>query len=121
MFLYVFLGNSIAKSLRFGLNFKGQVRSYHVNTTLGGEEDRYLVRSANDIYTYMQYGTKSGIHFQLGFGRSMGRSYRMYNQTVTMGMPLVYFGDNRAQLNSDFSDSWLLKLAVFYRLKLGDK
>lgn len=34
---------------------------------------------------------------------------------------LVNLGDNRSQLNIDFSDSWLFKVAVFYRLKLKAK
>jgi len=116
--LAVDLNYSITKSVRFGLNFKGQVRSYNVNTPVGTEANRYLTKSANDIYAYCQYGTKKGLNFQLGFGRSVARSYRMFDEKVSMGLPLVYFGDNRTQLNTDFSDGWLLKVAAFYRLKL---
>lgn len=117
--LSVDLNYSITKGVRFGLNFKGQVRSYHVNTPVGTEADRYLEKSAKDLYTYFQYGTKNGLNFQLGFGRSLGRSYHIYNEKVSLGLPLFSFGDNRTQLNTDFSDSWLFKVAVFYRLKLG--
>jgi hypothetical protein len=117
--LSVDLNYSITKSFRFGLNFKGQVRSYNLNTSLGTEADRYLAKSANDLYAYFQYGTKSGLNFQLGFGHSVARSYRVYDEQVSLGVPLGYFGDNRTQLNSDFSDGWLFKVAVFYRLKLG--
>ena len=118
--LSVDINYSISKGARFGLNFKGQVRSYHVNTPLGTETDRYLEKSANDLYAYFQYGTKSGLNFQMGFGRSMARTYRIYDEKVSFGMPLFYFGDNRTQLNSDFSDSWLFKVAIFYRLKLKE-
>ncbi|MFT5723317.1 MAG: hypothetical protein ACI9JN_000427 [Bacteroidia bacterium] len=118
--LSVDLNYSMTKSVRFGLNFKGQIRSYNVNTTVGAEADRYLVKSANDVYTYLQYGTKNGLNFQLGVGRSVGRLYRMYNDKVSLALPLFYFGDNRTQVNTDFSDSWLLKLSVFYRFKIGE-
>lgn len=116
--LSVDLNYAITKSIRFGLNFKGQVRSYNLNTAIGSETHRYLARSTNDVYTYFQYGMKNGINFQLGVGRSIGRSYRIYNEQVTLGIPLFYFGDNRTQLNTDFSDSWLFKIGAFYRLKL---
>lgn len=118
--LSVDLNYSVAKAFRFGLNFKGQVRSYNLNTPIGTEQNRYLARSTNDLSTYIQYGMKNGINFQLGFGRSFARSYRIYNETVSFGIPLYYFGDNRKQLNIDFSDGWLLKVAAFYRFKLKE-
>lgn len=116
--LSVDLNYSITQGVRFGLNFKGQVRSYDVSAPVGTEADRYLVKSTNELTTYFQYGTKSGLNFQMGFGRSLGRSYRIYNEKVSLGLPLFYFGDNRMQLNTDFSDSWLFKISAFYRLKL---
>jgi hypothetical protein len=119
--LSVDLNYSMTKSFRFGLNFKGQVRSYNLNNPLGEEANHYLARSTNDVYAYIQYGMKSGINFQLGVGHSVGRSYRIYEEKVSLGVPLAYFGDNREQLNADFSDGWLFKASVFYRLKLGDK
>lgn len=117
--LAVDLNYSITKSVRFGLNFRGQVRTYNVNTPVELETNRYLTKSANDVYAYCQYGMKNGLNFQLGFGRSFARSYRMYNEKVSLGIPLYYFGNNRTQLNMDFSDGWLFKATVFYRLKLG--
>jgi hypothetical protein len=111
----------MTKSFRVGLNFKGQVRSYNLNNSSQTESERYLSKSTNDVYTYFQYETKKGINFQLGVGHSLGRSYRVYDEKVSLGVPLAYFGDNRRQLNSDFSDGWLIKASVFYRLKLGAK
>jgi len=116
--LAVDLNYSFTKQARVGLNFKGQVRTYNLNVPLFNENDRYLARSTNDIYTYVQYGLKNGINLQLGAGRSLARSYRIYNETVPFAMPLVYFGNKRSQLNTDFSDSWLLKFTAFYRLKI---
>lgn len=112
------LNYRVTEQARFGLNFKGQIRSYNVNTPIQLENDRYIVKSANDLIAYFQYDLKNNINFQFGFGRSLGRSYRMFNEQVNFGMPLVYFGDNRQQLNTDFSDSWLIKVGAFYRLKL---
>ena len=110
---------SIANGARLGLNFKGQVRSYNLNTPIAAEQNRYLAKSTNDIYAYFQYGLTNGLHFQLAVGHSLARSYRIYDEKVSFGMPLLYFGDTRTQLNTDFSDSWLLKFSVFYRLKIN--
>lgn len=112
------LNYSFRKNTRIGLNFKGQVRSYNLNTPIGSENSRYMARSSNDVYSYLQYGLSNGINFQIGIGRSVGRSYRMYNETVTFGIPTIYFGDNRHQLNTDFSDSWIYKISAFYRLNI---
>ena len=116
--LSVDLNYSIIKNIRVGLNFKGQARSYNLNTSTETEVDRYLVKSTQDLYTYFQYETKNGFNLQLGLGRSLGRSYRIYDEKISLGLPLLNFGDNRTQLNNDFSDSWLFKVSVFYRLKL---
>jgi len=117
--LSVDLNYSITKAFRVGLNFNGQVRSYNLNNTPASEDNQYLAKSANDVYGYLQYGTKKGINFQLGIGHSVGRSYRIYDEKVSLGVPLAYFGDDRRQLNDDFSDGWLIKASVFYRLELG--
>jgi len=44
-------------------------------------------------------------NLQFGAGRSIARSYRIYNEIVPFAMPLIYFGSKRSQLNADFSDS----------------
>lgn len=118
--LTVDLNYSITEGVRFGINFKGQVRSYNLNIPVGPESDRYLVKKAKDLFAYCQYSMRSGLNFQLGLGRSVGRLYPIYNEKVTLGLPSLYFGDNRRQLNTDFSDGWLFKIAVFYRLNIGN-
>ncbi|MFY0652023.1 MAG: hypothetical protein JXQ96_08330 [Cyclobacteriaceae bacterium] len=109
---------SVAQDVRFGLNFKGQIKSFNVNTPVGTESERYITKGAKDLYTYFQYGLENGLQIQLGFGRSIGRTYLMYDEKVSFGMPLVYFGDDRTELNSEFEDGWLFKVSAFYRLKL---
>ena len=110
---YKFVGN-----LSAGLTYRGQIRSYDMGTPYGTETERYLARSTNEAYMYLQYGMKNGLHFSVHGGRSIGRSYRVYNEKVPFAMPLIYFGDDRTQLNTDFSDGWLFKIAAFYRLKI---
>ncbi len=110
----------IGKATSIGLNFKGQIRSYNINTAFGAENSRYIARSTNEATAYLQYGLKNGVHLNASFGRTIARSFRAYDEKVAFGMPLTYFGDNRQQLNTDFSDSWLFQLSVFYRLSLAN-
>ena len=119
--LSVDMNYAVSTSTRFGLNFKGQIRTYNLNTPIGNESSRYLTRSTNELYSYIQYSIKNDINLQFGFGRSIGRSYRMYDEKVSLATSLIYFGDNRNQLNTDFSDSWLFKATVFYRLNLHNQ
>lgn len=116
--LSVDLNYSIIKEFRLGFNYSGQIRSYNLNTSVGSEENPYLVKSAKDAYLYLQYGKGNGLNFQLGLGRSVGRMYSIYNEKVAFGLPLVYFNDNRTQLNNSFSDGWLFKASLFYRFKI---
>ncbi|MDB3907272.1 DUF6268 family outer membrane beta-barrel protein [Crocinitomicaceae bacterium] len=110
---YNFVGN-----FSVGLTYRGQIRSYDMTQSYGAEEERYLARSTNEAYAFVQYALSNGIHFQIHGGHSIGRNYRVYNEKVPFSMPLFYFNDDRTQLNTDFSDGWLLKVAAFYRLKL---
>ncbi len=119
--LSVDLNYSMTNKFRFGLNFKGQVRTYNLNDQIDAEQNRYLARSTNELLGYMQYSTKRGINFQLGFGHTAGRSFRIYEDKVAMGMPLLYIDDNRQQINLDFSDGFLFKASVFYRLDLSNR
>ena len=116
--LYADFNYSITEHIRTGLNAKGQLRTYNLNTPIGYENSSYAARATNDIYSHFQHGLDNRIIFQLGVGRSIGRSYRIFDEEVSFAISLAYFGDNREQLNTDFEDSWLFKIAAFYRLKL---
>ncbi len=116
--LSVGLNYNFAGNFSTGMTYRGQIRSYDMTQSYGNEEERYLARSTNEAYVYLQYAMPNGIHFQIHGGHSIGRNYRVYNEKVPFSMPLFYFNDNRTQLNTDFADGWLFKVAAFYRLKL---
>lgn len=116
--LSVGLNYNFVGDFSIGMTYRGQIRSYDMTTPYGEEEERYLARSTNEAYLYLQYALSNGIHFQIHGGRSIGRNYRVFTETVPFAMPLFYFNDNRKQLNTDFADGWLFKIAAFYRLKL---
>ncbi len=112
------LSYSIGQQTHIGLKFNGEVRTYNLHTPVENESKRYLEKNSNDLYTYFQYAMKNGVNIQLGVGRSIGRSYGLYDEEVLFAIPLVKFGDNRSQLNNDFADSWLLKATMIYRIKI---
>lgn len=118
--LSVDLNYKLTKRIRTGINFKGQVRSYNLNDSFSVDPDRYLSRSTNELTTYIQYEMKNGFNVQVGVGHSFARSYRIYDEGVSFGVPLCYFGDERKQHNADFSDGWIFNASVVYRLKLGE-
>lgn len=115
--LSVGLNYNFVSDFSVGLTYRGQIRSYDFEQPYGTESQRYLARSTNEAYFYFQYALDNGIHFQMHGGRSIGRSYRVYDEKVPFSMPLFYFNDQRKQLNTDFADGWLFKVAAFYRFK----
>lgn len=104
-------------NVRIGSSFKGQIKTFNVNTPVADEAERYLTKGARDIYAFFQYGLANGIHVQLAVGRTVGRTYRMFSEGVNWGMPLYYAGDDRIPLNTDFDDGWLFRAQFFYRLR----
>lgn len=104
-----------------GLNYKGQIRSYNLNTPYFNETERYLARSTNEATGFYQYAFGNGLNLQVGVARTIARHFRAYTEKVDFALPLLYFGDNRTQLNTDFSDNWMFKFSVFYRLYLRER
>jgi hypothetical protein len=54
-------------------------------------------------------------------GYSIGRNYRIYDiqDRATWGLSAFKFGDNREQLNSDFSDGLIFRTRFIYRFHLN--
>tara|TARA_B100000508_G_scaffold141093_1_gene146600 strand:- start:116136 stop:117065 length:930 start_codon:yes stop_codon:yes gene_type:complete len=106
---------SLVDQFRIGLNFKGEVRSYDLADQLYTIKDRYITRSTNEVSVYGHYEFKNNVNVKLGLGYSVGRSFRMYDEKVKLGIPLTYIGDQRNQINSDLSDGWIIDFSLFYR------
>jgi hypothetical protein len=108
---------SVHKKLALGLNFSGQVRTYHLSTVASGR-DGYVARSINELFGYLKLSITESFILQLRGGRSIGRHYRVYDseQKVTLGLPLVYIGDHREQINGNLKDGWVYQAILLYRL-----
>ena len=105
--------------LDIGFNFTGQTRSYHLYGAKK-EENAYLTRTINEFAFYLKFNLTKSLSFQTKIGKSFGRSYRVYNENdkVTFGLPALFIGKNRKQLNTDFSDGTLIQFIFLYRFNL---
>lgn len=109
--------------MSLGCNFNGQIRSYHLTNSLPGHHSTYLARSTNELFVYLKYNLSPSLSIQAKVGRSIGRSFRVYDEDdkVTFGLPATFIGSKRKQLNSDFSDGLVFQLSFLYRFQLNKK
>lgn len=103
--------------LNIGINFFGQVRSYHLTNVPSINSGGYVVKTTNDLYSYLKFNLSKGVSIQTRFGYSLGRSYRVYdeNEKITFGSVLIKVGDDRQQLNTDFSNGFVFQATLLYR------
>ena len=103
--------------MNIGMNFSGQVRSYHLTKIPTNNNAGYLVKATNELWGYLKFNINKGISIQTKMGYSIGRSYRVYEEgeKITFGSVLVKVGDNRPQLNTDFSNGFVFQATLLYR------
>ena len=105
--------------LNIGVNFFGQVRSYHLTdiSSDAGNTGGYVVKTTNDLYGYLKFNLSKGLSLQTRVGYSLGRSYRVYDESdkITFGSVLIRVGDDRQQLNTDFANSFVYQFTLQYR------
>jgi len=103
--------------LNIGVNFFGQVRSYHLYELPESGKNGYVVKASNDLSTYLKFNLNRQLSIQTRLGYSIGRSYRVYDESekITVGSILIKIGDDRQQLNTDFSDGFVFQVSVLYR------
>lgn len=106
-----------------GVNFTGMVRSYHLSELPTNESGGYVVKSTNEFSSYLKLNLTKSLSLQARIGYSLGRSYRVYdeNDKITFGTVLLRFGDDRQQLNTDFSDGFIYQASLAYRFIRSDK
>jgi len=110
----------IASFLSVGLNFNGQIRTYHLTDITPAYPSTYVSRVADEFYSYLKFNVGKNFIIQTKLGQSIARSYRVYNDNdkVTLGLPVIYIGHKRQQLNSDFSNGLIFQVALIYRFNL---
>ncbi len=106
-----------------GLNFTGLVRSYHLSELPASETGGYVVKASNEFSTYLKYNLTKSLFVQARVGYSLGRSYRVYDEDdkISFGTVLIRVGDDRQQLNTDFSDGFVYHASLGYRFDRREK
>jgi Domain of unknown function (DUF6268) len=86
-----------------GINFNGQVRSYHLTNVPSTNEPGYMVKATNELFSYLKFNLNKNLSIYTRLGYSVGRSFRVYDD------------DDKISLNTDFSDGFVYQATVLYR------
>ncbi len=107
--------------LNVGMNFSGQVRSYHLTEIPDSENGGYVVKASNELFSYLKFNLSKALSLQVRVGYSLGRSYRVYDESdkISVGSILIKIGDDREQLNTDFSNGFVYQTTLLYRFIQG--
>jgi hypothetical protein len=102
--------------MSIGCNYNGLNRSYHLNDY----NSSYVSKFSNELYAYLKFDVTKKIIFQTKVGQSLGRKYKVYdeNDKVDLGLPLLFIGDHRKQINTNFSNGLIFQFSFFYRFNL---
>jgi Domain of unknown function (DUF6268) len=103
--------------MHVGINFNGQVRSYHLTEVSSTNKPGYVVKATNELFSYLKFNLNKNFSIQTKVGYSVGRSFRVYdeNDKISYGSVLIKVGDDRQQLNTDFSDGFIYQATMLYR------
>jgi len=109
--------------MNIGVNFNGQIRSYHLTDITPTHHSTYIARSTNEFYAYLKFNVTKGLSITTKVGQSLGRSYKVYDEDdkVTFGLPATFIGHKRQQLNTNFSNGMIFQAALIYRFNLEKK
>lgn len=109
--------------MNVGVNFNGQIRTYHLNNVTDTNPNAYVAKATNELFGYLKFNFTKSISLQTKIGQSFGRSYKVYdyNDKVDFGLPATFIGPKRQQLNSNFSNGLIFQATLVYRISLEKK
>ena len=109
--------------INVGLNFNGQIRSYHLTDVTPSFKSTYIARSTNELYAYLKFNATKNISITIKVGQSIGRTYNVFDEgdKVTFGLPATFIGGKRQQLNTNFSNGMIFQGTLLYRFNLEKK
>jgi len=103
-----------------GVNFQGFNSSYNLNKPIYDGSGNYIVKSSNELFTYLRFQLGKSIYLKTKVGYSMSRNYKIFDNQdkVNLALSSIYFGPNRSQLNTNFEKGLIFKLELIYRFHL---
>jgi hypothetical protein len=108
----------LAKKTALGINFDGMTSSYNLHESIYIPKGQYVVRSSNELYTYLQFQLGKSLYAKTKVGYTVSRTYKVFNNDdkVDLSLSSFYFGDDRTQLNSNFEKGLIFRAELFYRI-----
>jgi hypothetical protein len=108
----------LAKKTALGINFDGMTSSYNLHESIYIPKGQYVVRSSNELYTYLQFQFGKSLVAKTKFGYSISRTYKVFDNDdkVDLSLASFYFGDDRTQLNTNFEKCAIFKVELLYRV-----
>ncbi len=103
--------------VNIGLNFSGQIRSYRLAELPVTLQPGYVVRQGADLCGYLKFNFSKSISLQTRVGYTVARTYRVFdeNDKIDLGISFFAIGDNRTQLNTNFSKGMVYQSVLLYR------
>lgn len=110
----------VNEGLDVGFNHFGLITSYYL-----GDEDYagdYMERQSIDLSLFARQRIYGNFFVEGMVGRTFGRSYTQYSgdETISFGIPLISFGDERTANNVTFKDGMIFTLKLIFNLKVPD-
>ncbi len=108
----------LAKKTALGINFDGMTSSYNLRESIYTPKGQYVVRSSNELYTYLQFQIGKSLVAKTKLGYSISRTYKVFNndEKVDLSLASLYFGDDRTQLNTNFEKGAIFRVELLYRI-----
>jgi len=99
-----------------GLHFIGLTTSHRIYEP--GYENYYVERKTIDISAFGNFHLFDNVFTEIRAGYSISRDYGLYakDDKVDLGMPLVYFGDNRTRANEEFGGGPFVHMRLIYSI-----
>ena len=110
----------VNEGLEVGFNHFGLITSYYL-----GDENYagdYMERTSIDLSLFARQRLYKNFFIEGMVGRTFGRSYYQYDgdETITFGLPLVSFGDDRTANNVTFNDGLIFTLKLIFNMKVPE-
>lgn len=108
----------LAKKTALGINFDGMTSSYNLHKSNYVPKGQYVVRSSNELYTYLQFQLGKSLIAKTKVGYAISRTYKVFDNDdkVDLSLSSFYFGDNRTQLNTNFEKGVIFRAELLYRI-----
>jgi hypothetical protein len=112
----------LSSFIHLGFNYNAQIKTFHLTNITPAYNDTYLTKSTDDLFAYVKFCFSKSLSLQTRLGQSVDRSNKIFNENdrVTFGLPAIYIGNKREQLNTNFSNGLLFQIVLLYRFNLPE-